>query len=117
MRYITYDTDLWKSHHRNRLMMPRESPGSITWYSGADHRMIADQHCAEYSSTFTFDKTGQHFEIWGLKPGQDNHLWDVGVGNDVLGSVLGCRMPADAILTGRPTVQRKKKRFRTKITI
>ena len=44
LRYITFDTDHWKSHHRNRLMMSPDAPGSLTWFRGADHRMIADHH-------------------------------------------------------------------------
>lgn len=110
IRYVTYDTDRWKSHHRNRLLMPKNSPGSITWFRDGEHRMIADHHCVETSSNMTHDETGQKMEIWTHKPGVDNHLWDVGVGNDVLGSVLGCRMPAEMILTGQPTVQRKRKK-------
>ncbi|MFY9254679.1 MAG: terminase gpA endonuclease subunit [Fuerstiella sp.] len=30
MRYITYDTDAWKTHHRDRLIMPSQVPGSLT---------------------------------------------------------------------------------------
>lgn len=110
LRYITYDTDFWKSHHRNRLLMDSLSPGSITWFKGADHRMIADHHCAEYSETLIREENNQRMEIWGQKPGTDNHLWDVGVGNDVLGSVLGCELPTLAILTNSTRVEPPKKR-------
>ena len=119
LRYITFDTDHWKSHHRNRLMMSPDAPGSLTWFRGADHRMIADHHVAEYSDIITVDATGQKYEIWGLKPGADNHLWDVGVGNDVLGSVLGCKLPSSMILTNSnqmPQLRRRKKK-KTRVVI
>lgn len=116
MRYITYDTDHWKSHHRDRLMMPPESPGSLTFFRGVEHRMLADHCCAERSSKHYHENTGRTEEWWTAQPGQDNHLWDVGCGNDVLGSVLGCRLPAGAILTGRPDPGRRKKRERIKIS-
>jgi len=112
MRYITYDTDRWKSHHRDRLIVPAETPGSITFYGGTEHRMLADQSTAEFSSVNVNMATGRTEEWWANRPGQDNHLWDVGVGNDVLGSRLGCRIPASMILNGRPevTTRRKKRR-------
>lgn len=120
LRYITYDTDHWKSHHRNRLIMDKAAPGALTWFSGHDHRMIADHHVAEYSDVFVNESTNQRMEIWGQKPGTDNHLWDVGIGNDVLGSVLGCRIPASMMLNTSTTVEakrRKKRKVRTRIAI
>ena len=120
LRYITYDTDLWKSHHRNRLLMPAEAPGAITWFVGGDHKMIADHHSAEYSETLFHEASGRRIEIWGLKPGEDNHLWDVGVGNDVLGSVLGLKLPADAMLrtSGTKTAAKgRKRRRKLKVTL
>jgi len=120
LRYITYDTDRWKSHHRNRLMMSKDAPGAITWFGGSEHRMIADHHVAEYSTTWTHDETEKKMEIWHTKPGADNHLWDVGVGNDVLGSVLGCKLPASMMLAAGKqdrTPVRKKKRERIKISL
>jgi len=117
LRYITYDTDHWKSHHRNRLIMDRAAPGALTWFKGSDHRMLADHHVAEYSETLVNEVTNQRSEIWGLKPGADNHLWDVGCGNDVLGSVLGCRLPASMMLSGSTTRVESKKRKRRKTRI
>lgn len=115
LRYITYDTDYWKSHHRNRLMMAHNLPGAISWFRGSDHRMLADHHVSEYSDTFTHDATNRTMEIWGKKPGEDNHLWDVGVGNDVLGNLLGCTLPDSMILDARRVAgarRRKKKKIR-----
>ena len=116
LRYITYDTDRWKSHHRDRLIVPKETPGAITFYYGAEHRMLADHCVAEFSSVNVNMATGRTEEWWQNRPGQDNHLWDVGVGNDVLGSRLGCRLPMSMLLTGRPEVTSgRKKRRKTKI--
>jgi hypothetical protein len=112
MRFINYDTDYWKSHHRNRLMMDRAAPGALTWFAGYDHRMIADHHVAEYSQMNFNETTGVRSEWWHLKPNTDNHLWDVGVGNDVLGSVLGCRLPASMMLSGSTRVESKKRKRR-----
>lgn len=119
LRYITYDTDKVKSHHRNRLIMDRAAPGALTWFAGSDHRMIADHHVAEYFETFVDEKTNQRSEIWGLKPGADNHLWDVGCGNDVLGSVLGCKLPASMMLSGSTmrVESKKRKRRKTRVAI
>lgn len=109
MRYITYDTDAWKSHHRDRLMMPKECPGALTWFKAYDHKMLADHHVAEWSENVAYEKQGCTIEQWTNRPNADNHLWDVGVGNDVLGSVIGARLPADVIL-GAPNASRRTKR-------
>jgi len=115
MRYITYATDHWKSHHKARLMMPADSPGSIRWFAGSDHRMMADHHVAERSKMLTADD-GRSQEVWPQRVGHDNHLWDVGVGNDVLGSVLGLKLPAGLFIdTAR--IQRKKKRPKRTVMI
>lgn len=111
LRYITYDTDIWKSHHRNRLIMNKDSPGSISWFKGVEHRMQADHHSEETSRTMTVD--GRSLEIWDERNHAQNHLWDVGVGNDVLGSVIGCRIPANQLLKAPP--RRKRKRRKTTV--
>lgn len=116
MRYITFDTDFWKTHHRNRLQMAPEAPGSIRWFAGADHRMIADHHVSERSEMI-FDKDGRNQEVWTKNPGEDNHLWDVGVGNDVLGSVLGLKLSTELMLTGRVAPTKRRKKIRTKVRL
>jgi hypothetical protein len=116
MRYITYDTDRWKSHHRDRLLIPRETPGAIAFYGGTEHRMLADHSTAEFSSVNVNMATGRTEEWWANRPGQDNHLWDCGVGNDVLGSRLGCRIPSSMFLNGRPDASAKRK-MRRKVKI
>jgi hypothetical protein len=112
MRYITYDTDLWKTHHRDRLLMPPESPGSLTWFKNREHRMLADHHTAERSEMVHYEKQNRWIEQWTEIPNQDNHLWDVGVGNDVLGNVLGLKLPAADLLgvEARPTKPKRKRR-------
>lgn len=117
LRYITYDTDRWKSHHRDRLLVPADWPGSISWFGGVEHRMMSEHHTAEFSDTMFHPETGRQMEVWSLRPNEENHLWDVGVGNDVLGSVLGLKLPASALLTGNTTVQRRKKRKKIRVTI
>lgn len=116
MRYITYDTDLWKTFHRDRLLMPADLPGAVSWFRGVEHKMLADHHCAETSQRVTYEKTGGSGEQWTEKPGEDNHLWDVGVGADVLGSVLGLKLPASMAMGGRAAPRRKRKK-RVKVTL
>lgn len=116
MRYITYDSDYWKSHHRDRLVMPPEIPGALTWYGGKEHRMLADHHCAEWSENVHYEKQACTIEQWTNRPGEDNHLWDVGVGNDVLGAVLGLRLPTGQLLdVDEP--KPKPKRRKTRVSI
>lgn len=74
--------------------------------------MIADHHVSERSEMI-FDKDGRNQEVWTKNPGEDNHLWDVGVGNDVLGSVLGLKIPAGQLVGGSDQQKRKKKRRTT----
>lgn len=117
LRYISFDTDVWKSHHRDRLLVPTDWPGSLSWFGGVEHRMIADHHVAESSSTLYHSLSGRTVEIWTQKPNEDNHLFDVGVGNDVLGSVLGLKLPASALLSGTTRVERRKKRRKIRVSI
>lgn len=116
-QYITYDTDHWKTHHRNRLIMPAESPGSITWFAKHDHRMIADHHCAETSERVYYEKQDCTIEQWTEKPGEDNHLWDVGIGNDVLGNVLGLTLPDYELLDVKKPKPKKRRRRKATVTI
>ncbi|MCA9086085.1 MAG: phage terminase large subunit family protein [Planctomycetaceae bacterium] len=116
MRYITFDVDHWKSHHRDRLVMSADSPGALTWYAAGDHRMIADHHVAESSDMIRNESSQTSVEVWTQQPGVDNHLWDVGVIADVLGSVLNCRLP-DSMPTTPANIRKRSKKKKLRISV
>jgi hypothetical protein len=111
IRHLLYDVDYWKSFHRDRLLIPQESPGAVTLFAGRDHTMYADHMLSEYSSMIHDVNTQRTVEVWEQRPERpDNHFWDCGVGNGMLGSMLGCQLPDAAILN--PANNRRKKKRR-----
>lgn len=110
IRHLLYDVDHWKTHHRDRLLIPQESPGSVSLFAGRDHTMYADHQLAEQSSMIHDISSQRTVEVWEHRPERpDNHFWDCSVGNGMLGSMLGCQLPDTAIIT-QSNSRRKKKR-------
>lgn len=114
-RHLLYDTDYWKSHVRDRLLIPIESPGSCSVYGPHPQEMYAD-HMLSETSTLQMDVGSQRVvEMWEIRPEKpDNHLLDCAVGNSVLGAMLGCVLPdvdtqiASAIRRGSKRKRRRK---------
>lgn len=113
IRHLLYDVDHWKTHHRDRLLIPQESPGSVSLFAGRDHTMYADHMLAEQSSMIHDISSQRTVEVWEHRPERpDNHFWDTSVGNGMLGAMLGCQLPDAAVLveTNRRNKKRKKKK-------
>lgn len=90
LQNVIYDTNHWKSFVFARLAQPTGDPGAMTLFKG-DHRMFADQVCAEYR--VRTEGRGRMVDEWKLRPGKpDNHFLDCIVGSAVAASTLGCRM-------------------------
>lgn len=112
IRHLVYDIDHWKSHHRDRLLIPQESPGACSLCAGRDHTMYADHQLSEYSSFVHDVSTQRTVEVWEHRPERpDNHFWDTSVGNSMLGGMLGCQLP-DAAAVGQQQQIRKRKKKR-----
>ena len=112
IRHLVYDIDHWKSHHRDRLLIPQESPGACSLCAGRDHTMYADHQLSEYSSFVHDVSTQRTVEVWEHRPERpDNHFWDTSVGNSMLGAMLGCQLP-DAAAVGQQQQIRKRKKKR-----
>jgi len=110
IRHLLYDVDYWKTFHRDRLLIPQESHGSVTLFAGRDHTMYADHQLAEYSSMIHDISSQRTVEVWEHRPERpDNHFWDCSVGNGMLGAMLGCQLP-DAAVLNQSNTRRKKKR-------
>lgn len=94
LRHILFDNDYFKSEERDRLQLPPEAVGTVTLYSDRTHTMWAEHHCGEVPTWVPNKYTGEILEHWVELPTRpDNHLWDCSVGNRVLGSMLGVRLP------------------------
>lgn len=110
IRHFLYDVDFWKSFHRDRLLIPQESLGSISLPAGRDHAMYADHMLAETSSMIRDVTSQRTVEVWEHRPERpDNHLLDCGVGNDMLGAMLGCQLPDAAMLESGVRQSRKRR--------
>lgn len=115
MRHLLYDVDHWKSFHRDRLLIPQESRGSVSLFAGRDHTMYADHMLAETSSMIHDVGSQRTVEVWELPPSRpDNHFWDCSVGNGMLGSMLGCQLPDAAILSQSNRLKTKRKKARNR---
>jgi hypothetical protein len=116
IRHLIYDVDHWKSHHRDRLLIPQEAPGSCSLFAGRDHTMYADHQLSEYSN-FIHDISSQRtVEVWEHRPERpDNHFWDCSVGNSMLGGMLGCVLP-DAAAVGQQQIRRRKPKKKRRTT-
>lgn len=89
-RWVTIDTNWWKSLAGSRLALPVGTPGGWELF-GRDprtHALFADHCTAEEPVEVTArDRT---VDEWKWKPGRpDNHWWDALVGSAVAGSMLG----------------------------
>lgn len=96
VQFATFDTNYFKSQLRDRLMMNIAQPGAMTLHLGPSHDMWADQICAERCHE-KFDKTkNREYEEWMKLPNVENHYLDCEVINNVVGSMIGCRLPIGA---------------------
>jgi len=92
-RWVTIDTNWWKSIAASRLAMAIGTPGGWQLFGRdpQEHELFAD-HCIAEEPVETTAK-GRTVDEWKWKPGRpDNHWWDCLVGSAVAGSMLGVPM-------------------------
>jgi hypothetical protein len=93
VRFVTIDTNYWKSFIRDRFALALGSDGALTLFGekGTDHRMLAAHATAETCNKLRNEKDGRSVDVWKVKPGRpDNHILDGLVGCAVGASMLGC---------------------------
>lgn len=113
IRHLLYDVDHWKSFHRDRLLIPQESRGSVSLFAGRDHTMYADHMLSEFSSMIHDVSTQRTVEVWEHRPERpDNHFFDCSVGNAMLGAMLGCQLPESAVINTTARRSNRKQRRR-----
>lgn len=102
-RWVTIDTNFWKTTTAKRLAMPKGTPGGWDLFGApGDHDLFADHCVAEEAVEVT--ARGRTIDEWKWRPGRpDNHWWDCLVGSAVAGSMVGCVLP------GMPRSRRRRR--------
>lgn len=92
LRYLTVDTNYWKTFVHDGLLLMPEERHSISLFNAPPHvhRMLADHLTAE-SRQRPKSEDGRVVDIWTEKLGTENHLFDTVVGCAVAASELGIR--------------------------
>lgn len=104
---VVYDVNYWKKRFHDALSLGIGSRGGLTLFktpSPSDHRLIADHWASEIPHKVESD--GRTVIEWELKPGQENHKLDCGVGAMVAASMCGITNR-----TEKPAPPRKKRRL------
>ncbi len=111
-RHIIYDTYAWKTFIINRVAMAVGESGGITIYQGSpeQHRMLAEQWCAEYSVPVT--GLGRTVNVWSNRPGRDNHWFDC-----LIGCAVGASEQGILALGHDAAPAEKKKRNRRRLEV
>jgi len=114
IRYVSIDTNWWKSFFHQRLATPIGDPGSLSLFDGSltaadgmttDHGLLADHLTSEFG--IRTEGRGRSMTEWKLRnKGLDNHWLDCCVGCCVAASMQGCTLPG--IGAGEPVRKRKK---------
>ncbi|MFA9478520.1 terminase gpA endonuclease subunit [Phycisphaerales bacterium AB-hyl4] len=88
-RFVTYDTNRWKTAVADGLRVPRGDVGGITLYQASRerHRLVIDHLLSE--SPVPVESKGTQLTIWKQPPNKDNDLLDGLVGCCVGASMLG----------------------------
>ena len=93
VRHITYDTNYWKTFVHTRLGVPMGDRGCLSIFGDkpVNHRLFAEQICAEYSVPTT--ARGRTVDEWKIKPDRfDNHWLDCLTGSAVAASLQGVQL-------------------------
>ncbi|RLB79579.1 MAG: hypothetical protein DRH17_13550, partial [Deltaproteobacteria bacterium] len=86
-RYVLYDANKWKSIMANKLSLPWGEKGALAFFSGKDHRLLADHLTSEYVKRA--EGTAGPMDEWKLRPGNpDDHWLDCLAGCCVAASTL-----------------------------
>lgn len=98
VRYVTWDSNHWKTFLVQRLLVEFRDPGSLSFFKtdSAGHQMIAEHICAEFP--IKTEGRGREVIEWKLRPGRDNHFLDclamASVAASVEGTTLGNELQA-----------------------
>jgi hypothetical protein len=97
-RHILADVNKWKSFVADRLLTAPGDAGSLSIFGRerSQHRMLADQLCAEYRTRVTAN--GRTCDQWHPRPNRDNHLLDVLMMTAVGASIRGMRLDEKAVV-------------------
>jgi len=110
VRYITIDTNFWKSFVHSRLHLAVGDRGGLTLFGHQPglHTGFADQLTAEYA--VRTQGYGRTVDEWKVKPGRpDNHFFDCLTGCCVGASMLGCKL-AGLVQEAPPKPKKKRER-------
>lgn len=102
-RWVTIDTNWWKSFAAERLASPVGTPGGWELFGRdpREHELFADHCCSE--EPVEVEARGRKVNEWTLKAGHnDNHWWDCLVGSAVAASMLGVLVPGTQAPVRRP---------------
>jgi len=95
VRYVTYDTNYWKSFTHARLAVARGDRGCLSLFGEqgkrTDHRQISEHLTAEYPVKTA--GRGRTVDEWKLRPNRDNHWLDCLVGCMLTACMVGAALP------------------------
>jgi len=104
-QFVTFDCDVFKSFQRDRLLMDPLQPGALTLFDGPSHDMWAGHMCAEQCKEFIDKESHRIVDVWSWLPHRpDNHFLDCEGINNVVGSMIGCRLPLDGHATAKKAI-------------
>lgn len=112
VRLLMFDTNFWKTHLAERLLMPMGDRSALTLYGDKPglHRLLADHMIAEYR--IRKEGRGRRVDQWMMKPGDpDNHLFDVLVMNCVAASMCGIQLAQDRHSPRMPSSEVRRKQL------
>lgn len=104
LRYLTIDTNYWKTFATHRLRTPVGDRGALTLYGRAaePHRLLAEHLTSEQGVATT--AAGRTVTVWEPLPNRDNHWWDCLVGCAAAASFAGTPTPGAAAAPARKRV-------------
>jgi hypothetical protein len=111
LRYVTIDTNHWKTFADERLRGSIGTKGAYSLYgkSETEHRLFASHLCSEFATRT--EGRGRVVNVWKQKPTRpDNDFWDGVVNCGVAASTLGITL---AIGPPPPAPAKRKKRHVT----
>ena len=114
VRHIIYDTNYWKSFVHTRLGVPMADRGCLSIFGDkpVNHRLFAEQICAEYSVPTSAQ--GRTVDEWKIKPEHfDNHWLDGLTGCAVAASLQGVQLEE---IGGGMNAQRARRQVKFPVT-
>lgn len=109
IRFVSFDTNHWKTFLVQRLAASMGSPGSLSLFGDDpdEQAMLADHVTGEFGLEVT--GRGRTVTEWKQHVDQENHGFDVLVGCAVGASIMGVKVPAGKV-TKPPRGKSKRKK-------